>query len=74
MWNEVWIDGRWWPLDGTRADGRVSAGHLKMSDNSLSDGSEVNVLFPVLEWLGELEMEVSSTSRIETPADLRQGP
>ena len=35
MWNEVWIDGGWIPLDATIARGGTGAAHLKLADSSL---------------------------------------
>ena len=58
MWNEVWIRDRWIPLDATLARGGIGAGHLKLSDSSLEGVSPFSALAPVLQILGDVELEV----------------
>jgi hypothetical protein len=58
MWNEVWIDDRWIPLDATLARGGIGAGHLKLTDSSLEGVSPFAALAPVLQILGDVELEV----------------
>jgi transglutaminase-like putative cysteine protease len=58
MWNEVWIQDRWIPLDATLARGGIGAGHLKLSDSNLEGVSPFSALAPVLQILGDVELEV----------------
>ncbi len=58
MWNEVWINDRWIPLDATLARGGIGAGHLKLTDSSLEGVSPFAALAPVLQILGDVELEV----------------
>ncbi len=61
MWTEVWIDGRWIPLDATLGKGRVGATHLKISDHSWHETYDRTPLLPVFRVLGRLSVEVLRT-------------
>ncbi len=58
MWNELYLDGRWIPLDATTARGGVSATHLKLADSSLAGPAAYTSLLPVARVLGRLQLEV----------------
>lgn len=58
MWNEVYLDGRWVPLDATLGEGRVSADHLKLADSDLPDASGLVAFMPVQNVLGRLKIEL----------------
>jgi hypothetical protein len=58
MWNEVWIGDRWVPLDGTIGRGQVAADRLKLADSSLSGGSGLAAILPVIQVFGRLELKV----------------
>jgi hypothetical protein len=60
MWNEVWISDRWIPLDGTLGMGGIAADHIKLGDSSLSSGSGLAAMLPVVNVFGRLELEVVS--------------
>lgn len=60
MWNEVWIDGQWIPMDATLGRGGIGAAHIKVSDSDLSSASPVSALLPVIEVIGQLELEIVS--------------
>lgn len=60
MWNEVWIADGWVPIDSTLGLGGIGAGHLKIADSALSSASPVAALLPVVEVIGQLELEVLS--------------
>ena len=60
MWNEVWIADGWVPIDSTLGRGGIGAGHLKIADSALSSASPVSALLPVVEVIGQLELEVLS--------------
>ena len=58
MWTEVWIDGRWTPLDATLGIGHIGAAHLKVCDQSWHDERTLTPLLPVVRVLGKLAIEV----------------
>jgi hypothetical protein len=58
MWTEVWIEGRWRPLDATLGLGHIGAAHLKICDQSWHDERSLTPLLPVLRVLGKLTIEV----------------
>jgi len=58
MWNEVWINQRWIPLDATLGLGGIGAAHLKLSDSHLSGVDPYSTFLPVYHVLGRLEIEV----------------
>lgn len=60
MWNEVWIADGWVPIDSTLGLGGIGAGHLKIADSDLNSASPVSALLPVVEVIGQLELEVLS--------------
>lgn len=58
MWNELWIDGRWIPMDGTLGLGGIGAGHLKLTDSNLAGADGYSSFLPVAQVLGRLKIEV----------------
>lgn len=58
MWTEMFLDGRWVPLDGTLALGGIGAGHLKITNSTLSGASAHTAFLPVLEIAGKLKIDV----------------
>ena len=58
MWTEIWINGRWLPIDATRATGYVGATHLKITDHSWHDTRTLTPLFPLVRVLGRVNIEV----------------
>jgi hypothetical protein len=58
MWNEVWIDDRWVPLDATVAQGTVGADHIKLRHSNLQGQSALAVMLPLLSIVKRLELEV----------------
>jgi hypothetical protein len=58
MWNEVYIDDRWIPIDATLAKGGIGAGHLKLGHSSLSGASAYLALLPVAQVTGRLKVQV----------------
>jgi transglutaminase superfamily protein len=58
MWNEVWIDGAWIPLDATLARGGIGAAHLKLTDSSLKGTSAFSTFLAVAQVIGQLKIEV----------------
>jgi hypothetical protein len=62
MWTEVWIKGRWIPIDATLGKGRVGATHLKITDHSWHDERTMTPIFPVIRVVGRVNIEVLSAS------------
>src|SRR5262249_42960521 len=58
MWNEVWINDRWVPMDGTLGLGGIGADHIKLGDSNLGGGSPMADLLAVIQVFGRLELEV----------------
>ena len=61
-WTEVYIDGRWTPLDGTLALGGVGAAHLKIAASNLEGASAYNLMLPVMKLIGRMRIEVLDAS------------
>jgi hypothetical protein len=60
MWTEVWVHGQWLAFDATRGEGRVGAGHLKITDSSWANMQSLEPLLPVIRVLGKLSIEIVS--------------
>ena len=60
MWTEVWIKGRWIPIDATLGKGFVGATHLKITDHSWHDERTMTPIFPVIRVVGRVSIEVLS--------------
>lgn len=60
MWTEVFLDGRWIPLDATLGKGGIGAGHIKLADSSLSENAPapLAIFLPILRAIGKLSIEV----------------
>ena len=58
MWNEVWIEDRWVPLDATLGLGGIGGDHIKLADSSLDGVSPYAAMLPVIQVFGNLELEV----------------
>ena len=58
MWTEVYLDGRWIPLDATLGLGGVGAGHLKQAQSSLEGVSAYLSFLPAAQVAGRLKIEV----------------
>jgi len=58
MWTEVFIKGRWYPLDATLGQGGIGVGHLKMATSSMKGPAALAALLPTLNALGRLKIEV----------------
>jgi len=60
MWNEVWIDDRWVPMDATLGIGGIGAAHLKLGDSNLKGATAYAAFLPVIQVLGRLSVEIES--------------
>jgi hypothetical protein len=60
MWTEVYLHGRWVPLDATVGRGGTSAAYLKLNDSSLEGASAFSSFLSVAQVLGQLKVSVVS--------------
>ena len=58
MWAEVWVHGRWMPIDATLGQGYVGAAHIKITDHSWHKTESLTPLLPVVRVLDKLTIEV----------------
>ena len=58
MWTEVYIDGRWIPIDGTLGQGGIGAAHLKLVASTLEGVASESGFVSVMQVLGQLKIEV----------------
>jgi transglutaminase-like putative cysteine protease len=62
MWIEVWLDGKWVPLDPTLGLDSVGATHLKVTDHSWDQVTDLTPLLPVINVVGRLTIQVISAN------------
>ncbi len=58
MWTEIYVGGRWIPMDATLGKGGIGGGHLQIAHSSMSGVAAYNVFFPVMQVIGRLKIEV----------------
>ncbi len=58
MWNEVFIQERWIPVDATLARGGIGAAHLKLAHHSLDGAAAYTSFLPVAQVAGRLKIDV----------------
>jgi hypothetical protein len=58
MWNEVWIENRWIPLDATLGMGGTGGGHLKVTESAMDGTSDLASFLPVLSVVNKLQIDV----------------
>jgi hypothetical protein len=58
MWDEVYLSGRWVPIDATLGRGGIGAAHLKIAHSSFDGPTAYNSLLPVAQAAGRLKIEV----------------
>ena len=58
MWNELWVDERWLPLDATLGRGEIGAAHLKLSDSNLAGAQAYSCFLPVAQVIGQIKIEI----------------
>ncbi len=58
MWNEVWIDGAWIPVDSTLGIGGIGAAHLTLASSAFEAERSFASLLPVVQVMGQLELEI----------------
>ena len=65
MWTEVWVKGRWIPIDATLGKGYVGATHLKVNDSSWHDERTMTPIFPLIRIVGQLSIDVLSREQLK---------
>lgn len=62
MWTEVFINGRWIPLDATLGEGGIGAAHIKISAASFSDeGPDAKTSFlSILKIIGNTSIQIKT--------------
>lgn len=58
MWNDVWINDRWVPLDATVGKGRVGVDHIRFRHSSLAGQTPYQVVTPIVNVIGQLKIQV----------------
>ncbi len=58
MWTEVYVDGRWIPVDATLGRGGIGAAHLKVGHGNLEGASAYTSLLPIARVMRKLSVEV----------------
>lgn len=58
-WNEVWIDGKWYALDGTLGQGSVDPCHITLSRMTLKDTGFAEEFLGLMQGLGNLEIDAT---------------
>ncbi len=58
MWNQLWIDDRWVPMDATLGRGGIGAAHLKLTDSNLAGAQAYSSFLPIAQVIGQLKIEI----------------
>ena len=58
MWTEMYLDGRWTPMDATLSQGGIGAAHLKLVTSNLAGASALSCFLPVAQVAGRLKIEI----------------
>jgi hypothetical protein len=58
MWDELYVNGQWIPMDATLGRGGIGGGHLKLAHSNLEGTSAYSTFLPVAQVLGRLKIEV----------------
>ncbi|MBI3860591.1 MAG: transglutaminase domain-containing protein [Planctomycetia bacterium] len=61
MWTEVYVRGKWVPLDATLGRGGIAADHIKFGDSSFSSDGDVSPIMsflPLVAALSKMKIEV----------------
>ncbi len=58
MWTELYLNGRWVPMDATLGQGGIGAAHIKLSDSSLDGAGAYSSFLPVAQVAGQLKIQV----------------
>jgi transglutaminase-like putative cysteine protease len=72
-WTEVWIDGRWYPIDATLGTGSADALHLTLGRLALAEGTYGREYASFIDAVGSIEIDVrevtwqGKTLRLDRP-------
>jgi transglutaminase-like putative cysteine protease len=58
MWNELYLGGRWIPMDATLGQGGIGAAHVELGHTDLDGVSAFSSFLPVAQVAGQLRVEV----------------
>ncbi|MBX7074720.1 MAG: transglutaminase domain-containing protein [Pirellulales bacterium] len=58
MWNELYLDGAWIPMDATIGRGGIGADHLKLAQSNLQAAGALTCFLPVAKVMGQLGIEL----------------
>ena len=58
MWNELFINGQWIPMDALFGEAGIGATHIKLAHSSLTGVSAISSLLPVIEMISRVQIEV----------------
>ena len=58
MWTEVYVDGRWVPIDGTLGKGGIGAAHCKLGQGCLDGVAAYSSFLTLGQITGRLKVEV----------------
>jgi transglutaminase-like putative cysteine protease len=58
MWNEMYINGTWVPMDATLGQGGIGTGHLKLGHTPLENGLADPIFFTLPKVLGKLKIQI----------------
>jgi transglutaminase-like putative cysteine protease len=58
MWNELYVEGRWIPMDATLARGGTGAARLKLAHSNLEGTSAYASFLPAVQIVGRLKVEI----------------
>lgn len=61
MWNEVWINNRWVPLDATRGQGGIGADHLKFQSSNLAADAADSAVLRGLTVIHQLQLTIAES-------------
>lgn len=64
MWTEVFINGKWIPLDATLGQGGIGAAHIKLADSGFQDGETAPTasFLPILRVIGNMGLQVKTVT------------
>lgn len=63
VWVEVWINGKWYAIDGVMGIGRVDPTHITFSDSSLKQGGLALSFADAMRGLGNVDLEILEFTR-----------
>ncbi|MFH2000403.1 MAG: transglutaminase-like domain-containing protein, partial [Planctomycetota bacterium] len=63
MWAEVWMEGKWYPIDGVMGIGRVDPTHITFTDTSLHNGGLSQAFASAITGLGNIELQIIEFTR-----------